>query len=169
MPGGDLTYYKLNYRHDWYVPLSERFTMLFSGDVGYGDGYGDTKELPFFENFYAGGVRSVRGFEDNSLGPRDSQNDPAGGDLKLVGNAELLMPVPFAADSKSLRMSLFVDAGNVFGPGEDFDSEKLRLSTGASVTWLSPLGALTFSLAQPLNDEPGDETQAFQFTFGQTF
>lgn len=169
MPGGDLNYYKVSYRLDWYLPLSERFTMLLKGDVGYGDAYGDTSELPFFENFFAGGVRSVRGFEDNTLGPRDSQDEPLGGDFKVVGNAELLMPVPFAEDSESLRMSAFVDAGNVFGPGEDFDSERLRVSTGVGVTWLSPLGALTFSFAEPLNEEDGDEVQSFQFTFGQTF
>ncbi|MDZ7751038.1 MAG: outer membrane protein assembly factor BamA [Gammaproteobacteria bacterium] len=169
MPGGDLNYYKVTYRHDWYIPLSERFTLLLKGDVGYGDAYGDTGELPFFENFFAGGVRSVRGFEDNTLGPRDSQDDPLGGDVKLVGNAELLLPVPFAADSKSLRMSAFADAGNVFGPGDDVDTNNFRFSVGVGVTWLSPLGALTFSIAQPLNDEDGDEVQNFQFTFGNTF
>ncbi len=169
MPGSDLTYYKLDYRHHWYIPLGGDYTVLLKGEVGYGDAFGDTPRLPFFENFFAGGIRSVRGYEDNSLGPRDSNNDPLGGDVKLVGNAELILPVPFVKDSNSVRLSGFFDAGNVFGPGEDFDTEDLRASVGLATTWMSPLGALTFSFAEPINDEPNDDLQAFQFTFGSVF
>ena len=169
MPGSDLTYYKVTARQDWYYPLLKDYTLLLNGEIGYGDGYGDTDRLPFFENFYAGGIRSVRGFEDNTLGPRDSNDDPFGGDLEVTGSAELILPVPFAEEAKSVRVSAFVDGGNVFGPGEDFDSATLRFSAGVSATWISPLGVLTFSLAQPLNDEPDDEVQNFQFTFGSVF
>lgn len=169
MPGSDLTYYKLDYRHHWYIPLGAQYTLLLKGELGYGDAFGDTPRLPFFENFFAGGVRSVRGYEDNSLGPRDSNDDPLGGDFKVVGNAELILPVPFVKDSRSVRVSGFFDAGNVFGPGEDFDSEEIRASVGIATTWMSPLGALTFSLAEPINNGPEDDLQAFQFTFGSVF
>jgi outer membrane protein insertion porin family len=169
MPGSDLQYYKATYRHDWYIPLTRKYTVLLNGEVGYGDGYGNTNELPFFENFYAGGIRSVRGYKDNTLGPRDSNNDPFGGNFKVVGSGELIMPVPLTKDVKSVRWSWFVDGGNVFGPDEDIKADKLRFSTGAAATWISPLGVLTFSLAYPINDEPEDEVENFQFTFGSVF
>jgi outer membrane protein insertion porin family len=169
MPGSDLTYYKVTARQDWYHPLTRDYTLLLNAEVAYGDGYGDTERLPFFENFYGGGIRSVRGYEDNTLGPRDSNGDPFGGDLRVTGSAEVILPVPFAEDARSVRVSGFVDGGNVWGPGQDFDSETLRFSAGVSATWISPLGVLTFSLAQPLNDEPDDEVQNFQFTFGSVF
>ncbi len=169
LPGSDLTFYKLGYKHHWYYPVSDKYTLLLKGEVGYGDGYGDTESLPFYENYYAGGIRSVRGFEDNSLGGRDSNDDPLGGDLKVVGNVEVILPVPFMKESKSVRLSGFFDVGNVWGHAETFNSNALRTSAGLSASWISPLGALTFSLAQPINKESGDEIQNFQFTFGSIF
>lgn len=169
VPGSDLTYYKATYRHEWYYPLTSRYTLKLQGEVGYGDGFSDTSELPFFENFFAGGIRSVRGFEDNTLGPRDQNDDPVGGNLKVVGGAELIMPLPFAKESKSVRVSGFVDFGNVYGPDEDFDAGTLRASTGVAGAWLSPLGPITVSVAVPIKDEPGDDKQIFQFALGAAF
>jgi len=166
IPGSDLTYYKLSYRQQRYFPLTKSFTLLMKGDLGYGNAYGDTTELPFFENFFAGGVRSVRGFEDNSLGDRDSNNEPFGGNVKIVGNAELIFPVPFQADSKTVRMSAFFDVGNIYDDSDAFDLADLRASVGVAATWLSPVGPLTFSIAQPLREEDGDDVQKFQFSFG---
>jgi outer membrane protein insertion porin family len=166
VPGMDLQFYKLGYEQQSYVPLTKSFTLLLNGEVGYGDGYGDFDNLPFFENYYAGGVRSVRGFKDNTLGPRDSLGDPLGGGFRLVGNVEVLFPPPFFTKSNSFRMSAFLDVGNVYASYDDFKAADLRYSTGVGATWLSPLGALSFSLAMPLNDEPGDDTQVFQFTIG---
>ncbi|MEO5573462.1 MAG: outer membrane protein assembly factor BamA [Gammaproteobacteria bacterium] len=182
IPGGDLQYYKLNYRHQSLFALNQDFTLSLNGEVGYGDGYGSTTELPFFENFYGGGSRSVRGFKDNSLGPRvsekgplgepppgTSKGDPLGGNVKVVGNIELFFPVPFNGDNKSVRLGSFLDVGNIYGVNEDFDAGDLRYSVGLSAVWLSPLGALTFSLAQPLNDKKDDDVQVFQFTLGTNF
>jgi len=168
-PGTNLEYYKLNYRHLWLYPLAKYWTLSLNGDVGYGKSFGDTTELPFFENFFAGGSRSVRGYKDNTLGPRGSNGRPLGGDLKVVGNAEVFFPVPFVRDSKSVRLSLFVDAGNVYGINEKFKAAELRYSSGVSAVWLSPLGPLTFSVAQPLNSKPEDSEQRFQFTLGSFF
>lgn len=168
-PGSDLLYYKLILRQQVYLPVAKWFTLLLKGELGYGDGYGDSDELPFFENFFAGGIRSVRGYKDNTLGPRDSKGDPFGGDTKIVGNAELILPVPFLKESKSMRLSAFYDVGNVYGPNEDLDAGQLRMSAGAAASWLSPIGALTFSLAYPINDKVIDDTQFFQFTFGTLF
>ncbi len=169
VPGSGLEYYKLNYRQSQFVPLTRNLTLSLNGELGYGDGFGDFEELPFFENFFAGGVRSVRGFEDNTLGPRDSNGNPIGGSFRVVGNAELIFPVPFFEDTKSFRMSAFFDIGNVFEDFEDFDAGDLRYSAGLAGLWLSPLGPLSISLGYPINDESGDEIQNFQFTIGTFF
>ncbi len=168
-PGLDLTYYKLRLLHQRVFPLFKDFALALEGEVAYGDGYGDTEDLPLTKNYFAGGLRSVRGFEANTLGPRDSNGEPLGGNVKLVGNAELIIPLPFITNTRSFRLTAFLDAGNVYGPGEDVDLEKLRYSTGITAVWLSPLGPMTVSIAAPLKKEPGDETQPFQFTFGTTF
>lgn len=169
VPGGDLTYYKVNYQHQQFFPLWKDFTLMLEGQLGYGDSFGSTEKFPLIKNFYAGGVRSVRGFKDNTLGPRDSNDEPLGGNVKVVGNAEIILPVPFITDVKSFRMTGFVDLGNVYGPDEDIDLGTLRYSTGLSVVWMSPFGAMSVSGAIPLRTEKGDETQAIQFTFGTTF
>ena len=95
--------------------------------------------------------------------------EPLGGDFKLVGNFELILPVPFVADSRNFRLTSFFDIGNVYGPGERFEVGDLRYSVGVSAVWLSPLGPLTLSVAAPLKTEDQDETQPLQFTFGTSF
>jgi outer membrane protein insertion porin family len=173
IPGGDLRYYKLDYETSWYYPLVEDYILALRGLVGYGDSYGKTKELlkgglPFFENFYAGGPRSVRGYKENTLGPREL-GTPSGGNFKVVGNAEIILPVPFLQDVKAVRVAAFVDTGNVYGKDEDIDVGQLRFSAGLSGIWLSPFGVLSVSIAQPFNKQPGDQSQPFQFTFGASF
>ncbi len=168
-PGLDLSYYKLRLLHQRVLPLFKDFALALEGEVGYGDGYGNTEDLPLTKNYFAGGLRSVRGFEANTLGPRDSNGEPLGGSVKLVGNAELIIPLPFVTNTRTFRLTAFLDAGTVYGPNEDVDLEKLRYSTGITAVWLSPLGPMTVSIAAPLKKEPRDETQPFQFTFGTTF
>ena len=168
--GDSLTYYKFNYQVTWYKDLFRDFILNLSGNIGYGDGYGDTEDLPFFENFFSGGPRTVRGFEENTLGPRDQNNFPLGGDRRITGRAELIVPVPFLAEYKnSVRITGFMDAGNVFGPDEDLELSEIRYSTGVGVLYVSPFGVVQASFAVPLNDKPTDEVQNFQFTFGQQF
>lgn len=178
VPGSELQYYKINYQEQRYVSLTSRFVFAMTGDIGYGDGYGDINSLPFFENYYAGGPRSVRGWKANTLGPRElSTDDPVGGNLKLVGSLEFFAPAPVGGQfEKTLRLGAFFDFGNVWSTHDSdllsytgFDLGDLRYSTGLSVTWLSPVGALSVSFAFPLNEKEGDDTQVFQFGFGQTF
>jgi outer membrane protein insertion porin family len=169
VPGSELEYYKVNLALQQYVPLTKLFVFQAKADVGYGDGYGDFSEMPFFENFFAGGVRSVRGYEDNSLGPRDSQNDPIGGNFRTTGTAQILFPPPFLTETNAVRLSLFYDVGNVFAGAEDWSTGDLRMSVGLGATWLSPVGPLAVSFAQPLNDKSGDDVQEFQFTLGAGF
>ncbi|HIP81533.1 MAG TPA: outer membrane protein assembly factor BamA [Leucothrix mucor] len=184
IPGSDTEYYKLKYRGATYLPITDKITFAVKGGISYGDSLGDTTALPFFERFYSGGIRSVRGFENNSLGPRAVINnrdedgnvvsgtrvgDPKGGAFATNATAEVSFPVPFAEDVKGLRMSAFVDAGNVFEDSNDFEADELRASAGLGVTWLSPLGPFTVSYAKPLNEEEEDDVQEFQFSIGASF
>jgi outer membrane protein insertion porin family len=168
LAGGDLEYYRLGYLHHWLYPLSTTYTVFLSGEAGYAAGIG-AKPLPFFKNFYAGGPGSVRGYEAYSLGPQDAQGNTLGGNRKLVGSAELLFPVPGAGQDKSLRLSAFVDAGQVWGEFEKAALGDLRYSAGLGLSWSSPFGPLRISFAQPLNDKAGDRIQRLQFTFGTGF
>lgn len=169
VPGGDLQYYKLRYKNNMYFPLSSDLTFALKGELGYGEGYGDTEELPFFQNFYAGGIRSVRGFRANTLGVKED-DQPLGGNLMVTGGAEVIFPVPFMKKTlKSFRLSAFADFGNVYDVDQDFETSLLRYSTGLSAIWISPFGAMTVSIAAPFNEQDGDETETFQFSLGSTF
>lgn len=203
-PGSDYTFYKVNLEGQYYFPITDKWTLRASADVGYGSGYGDEKMLPFFENYYSGGIGSVRGYRARSLGPRspalnleevcwddptscqqDRDPDPMGGNLLVESSLELIFPTPFAAESRSLRTFLFVDAGQTFQTGvkssdykssetwsgryNSFDVNDLRYSAGVGLTWLTAIGPLGFSLGRPLNKKPGDESEFFQFTLGHVF
>ncbi len=124
--------------------------------------------LPFYEHFYGGGVQDIRGFDDNSLGPKDFSCRSVGGALKVVGGIELAFPIPFV-EARGTRLTWFVDAGNVYRNLDDFDANRLRASTGIALTWQAPIGPIIISLAHPLKKRDGDRTQALQFTFGGMF
>ncbi|MGR8931086.1 MAG: outer membrane protein assembly factor BamA [Gammaproteobacteria bacterium] len=173
VPGSDLKYFKVAYKHQHYFPLASDFTLRLLGEVAYGDGYGGTNGLPFFENYFGGGPGSVRGFRQNTLGPKDTPQvgnniapRPFGGSTKILGSAELFFPVPFLSDVKSIRIGTFVDAGTV---SKGWQVNDLRYSAGLSGEWLSPFGAIAVSVAQPFNADPADNVQNFQFTFGSGF
>ena len=171
LPGADLKFYKLNYQHQKFFPLTKQITLMLNGEFGLGDGYsGET--LPFFRNFYAGGMGSVRGFKSGSLGPKDvypNEENALGGNRRLVGNAEFLMPVPGFGLDKSLRAGGFFDAGYVWATGEKMRLSDLRYSIGVSLSWASPFGPLKVSAALPLNKKSGDQIEHFQFQMGTSF
>lgn len=182
LPGLDLQYYKLEYKHAWYKDISKNVTLMLNGEVGYANTYGD-KDFPFFKNFYAGGVNSVRGYEQSSIGPRiyDTTGNgyrdfAAGGTKRLLANAELYFPIPGMKDNNALRLSTFIDAGSIAGDGlyadkttYTTDLSDIRYSTGVGVSWLSPFGPIKLVLAKPLNKQDGDRTQMLQFQMGQQF
>jgi len=166
-PGSDLEYYRLNLDSSIYFPITRKAAFKLGLGIGYGDGYGDTEALPFFKHYFAGGSSSVRGFEARSLGPRDSSNfpQPFGGPKRVVFNASLLLPIGDGALDK--RLSMFLDAGQVFSDVDDFDTGEVRYSAGVGFNWVSPVGPLSISYAIPLNEEPGDEVEKFQFSVGR--
>jgi outer membrane protein insertion porin family len=174
LPIVDLSYYKANYLVQWFWPIYGEYVLMLRGDVGYAAGYGG-KPLPFYKVFYGGGVGSVRGYETATLGPRDIQGNPLGGERKIIGNAELFYPI--LKGDKSVRASVFMDAGQISGvPGLgstgnalESDAEKFRFSYGVGLAWNSPVGPLKFSYALPLQTRPGDRIQKFQFQVGSVF
>ncbi len=169
LPGGDIKYYRVQTKAQYLRPVWG--PIVFSGniEVGYAGGYGG-KPLPFFKNFYAGGVDSVRGFLQSSLGPRDfNTNEFLGGSKRFVTNLELLFPMPGVKTDKSVRISAFIDAGNVFGANERITFRDLRSSFGVAVSWFSPVGPLKFSLAKPIKIQAGDRPERFQFLLGRAF
>lgn len=188
LPGGDLEYYKLTYRLHWYIPFTDQVSLLLGGEYGYGNGYGNPDSgkdiLPFFENFYAGGTRSVRGYKGNTIGPKD-QNCPyttpncdnptpgesVGGNEKILGRAELYFPVPFSEEpSRNFRLSVFSDAGRVSGKGQYiFNDDDFRMTYGVAAVWITPVGALIFNWAWPIDPKEGDRTERFQFNIGAPF
>ncbi|WP_444925543.1 outer membrane protein assembly factor BamA [Microbulbifer sp. TRSA002] len=213
VPGSDLEYYKLVYTGQYFRPLTRSLTLRLRTRLGYGDGFGELDELPFFKNFYAGGFGSVRGFERNTLGPRstpaefytrlpcatngeeytqycyevDSEGnltidgytdaDPFGGNILIEGSAEVIFPLPFVKDQRSLQTAFFVDAGNVFDTScgdtqincYDVDFGKMNVSAGIGLTWITGFGPLTFSLAKALKKNEDDDVEVFQFTLGNSF
>jgi outer membrane protein insertion porin family len=173
LPVLDLNYYKVDYKHAWFKNIYKEFTFMLNGEIGYADSYGN-KNYPFFKNFFMGGVNSVRGYDNGSLGPRDidvttGESFAVGGTKRLLGNAELFLPIPGLKDSKQFRLSAFVDAGNVFGTNDSYSLGDLRYSTGLGISWFSPFGPLKLVYAKPLNSQTGDNTQNLQFQLGQQF
>ncbi|MGA9332650.1 MAG: outer membrane protein assembly factor BamA [Rudaea sp.] len=207
LPGSTVEYYKLIYKYEQYIPLTEALTLQGSATIGYGNSYRgadgidpDTgapikvNGLPFFENFYAGGVSDVRSFRDNTLGPYVLSPDvscsvasrgsycrqPLGGNLKTVASAELIFPTPFVKDDTATRLSWYVDVGNVFNQNNPslgngvinnggFAFSDLRVSTGISLHWRAPVGPIVINLGRPIRKKPGDIGETLQFNFGTTF
>ena len=196
-PGSDLEFYRLTYQGEKYFPLTQLFTLKLRTELGYGDSYGDTPALPFYEHFFAGGFGSIRGFENSTLGPRSTppldengnpiifssfDNDgrygqPFGGNLLLEFSAELIFPLPFVEDNRQFRPALFFDVGNVFNTEcptvstncFDLSTDELRYSAGFGLSWLSGFGPLTFAVSKPMNTKFFDEEESFQFELGKTF
>lgn len=185
MPGSDVTFYKLIYRGQRYFPLYGDWVFRARAKFGYGNGYGNSAELPFYKNFFAGGIGSVRGYEPRSLGPTspsavfydadliDPSPNPIGGNLLTEGSMELIFPAPFLSGAKGLRTAMYLDGGNVFQTEGDtkfsFDTKDIRYAYGIGLTWYTAIGPLGFTFSRVFNEQPGDDIKNFQFTLGQVF
>lgn len=189
LPVTNVKYFKINYQGQAFVPIVADFVYGLNVELGFANGYGG-RSLPFFQNYYGGGVGSVRGYETNSLGPREAEisavttnpdgttssttsysGNATGGRRKFTVNNEILFPFPGTKNDKSVRGSLFFDAGQIYDKGEPLqkDNERIHLSTGVAIAWQSPIGALKFSYAIPIGSKPGDKLQRFQFQVGTLF
>ncbi len=195
VPGSDLQFYKIVYEGQIYFPLTRSLTLRLRTELGFGDGYGNTTSLPFYEHFYSGGFGSIRGFETSTLGPRTTpptefadgtpippgffrpRGDPFGGNLLIEASMEIIFPLPFIDDQRQFRPVFFIDAGNVFNTNcpsvstncFDFDMDHMRYSVGVGITYLSGMGPMTFGIAKPFNTQSFDEEEVFQFELGRTF
>ena len=173
LPGFEIKMYKLHYQKSWYQPISKGMTFMLAGQAGYENSYGGS-ELPFYKNFFMGGVSTLRGYRQGSVGPVEiepgtGQNVFVGGNKQIAGNAELFFPFPFARDSKQFRASIFADAGNVYSKDQSISLDDLRFSVGAGILWVSPFGPLKLLYAKAINPQSTDKTESIQFQIGQQF
>lgn len=172
---GDSRYLKASYQFQQYFPVTRQHTLAFNTELGWAKGLGG-RPFPIFKNFYGGGLGSVRGFEQGTLGPTSpivtsttGEVANIGGTKNIVFNAEFIAPFPGGGNDRTLRWFGFFDLGNVYGPQQKFDLSQLRASVGVGVSWVSPIGPLRFAFAQPVRKFPGDKIQKFQFQIGTSF
>ena len=166
---GDVRYVRANYQFQQYFPITKQYTLALNTDLGWGEGL-KGQDYPLFKNFYVGGLGSVRGFEQSTLGPASTTSGIyLGGPKKMVFNAEFITPFPGAGNDKTLRLFGFTDVGRAFGQNETVSLSDLRASAGVGLSWISPMGPLRFSLAKPLRQQTGDKIQRLQFQIGTSF
>ena len=166
---GDARYVRTNYQIQQYTPLTKKYTLALNADLGWGQGLSN-RPYPLFKNYFVGGLGSVRGFQQSSLGPSDSTNSLyLGGPKKIVLNAELMAPFPGAGNDRTLRLFAFTDVGRAFGENEKINLNELRSSIGVGLSWISPMGPLRFSYALPMKRQVTDKIQRLQFQIGTSF
>ena len=165
---GDARYVRGNYQFQQYYPITKKYTLALNSELGAGKGLNGLP-FPIFKNFYSGGLGSVRGFEQGTLGPRDVTGASIGGAKKITLNAEVSAPFPGAGNDRTLRVFGFTDVGNVYGENQKFDFGEMRASVGLGLSWVSPVGPLRIAIANPVRKEPGDRIQKFQFQIGSSF
>ena len=166
---GDARYVRTNYQIQQYTPLTKKYTLALNADLGWGQGLSN-RPYPLFKNYFVGGLGSVRGFQQSTLGPSDSTNSLfLGGPKKIVMNAELMAPFPGAGNDRTLRLFAFTDVGRAFGENEKINLSELRSSIGVGLSWISPMGPLRFSYALPMKRQVADKIQRLQFQIGTSF
>jgi outer membrane protein insertion porin family len=169
---GDARYFRTTYQYQEYFPLNKQFTVAVNGEVGFGVSVGE-RAYPVFKNYYGGGLGSVRGFEQGSLGPRDGNGTVVGGTRKVNLNAELLTPFPGAGNDRTLRLYGFVDVGSIAGSdgglASNANANDLRSSSGVGISWISPVGPLRLAFSWPVKSYEGDKMQSVQFQIGSSF
>lgn len=167
--GGEVRYVRATYQYQQFYPFNKQLTGAINAELGLGQTIGD-RPFPLFKNFFGGGLGSVRGFEQGSLGPRDALTGVnLGGTKKVNINSELLIPFPGAGNDRTLRLYGFFDIGNVFGASENINFDDMRSSYGIGVSWISPVGPLRLAFARPIKTFAGDRIQTLQFQIGTSF
>ena len=167
-PLGDYRYFDINANHTSYKPLSNDLTLKLTADLGLAKGY-DGNELPFYKRYFGGGSGSVRGFGNKTLGPLYPNNSAKGGELSILGSANIIAPAYFFDDSDNMRMSAFIDTGNIFEKTSNIDLGDLRMSAGIGFAYLSPIGAIGMYWSKPILKKSGDVIENFGFSLGTGF
>ena len=170
LPVGDFNYYILETSRNSYTPILDKEVLKFATRFNIASGYGG-KELPFYKRFFEGGASSIRGFDFNSLGEKYiTTGKPRGGELSLVSTLAIGTPgARIGIDNKNIRLSTFIDAGLIATKHSDFDPGNLRASTGAELTWLTPIGPVGIHYAIPFLKKANDATSSFSFELGTKF
>ena len=167
--GGDVRYIRGTYQYQQFYPITKQLTGAINVDLGWGQAIGE-RPFPLFKNFFGGGLGSVRGFEQGSLGPRDAITGVnLGGTKKVNINTELLVPFPGAGNDRTLRLYGFFDVGNIYAADENISFDTMRASYGIGVSWISPVGPLRLAFARPVRSFDGDRIQTLQFQIGTSF
>ncbi len=165
---GDVGHYKTSYRQENFFQLSEHIVFGIRNRIDYGRGTGDLNALPFYARYFGGGVNSLRGYSQNTLGPVDENNLHIGGDLRFLGTLALILP-PWESLKDSMRISLFTDYGNVYAQGSNISLQDLRATVGIALLWRTAVGPLTISYAEAYRKKSGDSLDRFQFSIGANF
>ena len=168
-PIGEVEYARLTYEIQWFLPVTKNITYATNLETGYGFPLGGT-EYPIFKNFYAGGIGSLRGFANRSIGEKDEVDGSSlGGTKKVVINNELLFPLPGNTGDRTIRIFGYFDAGSIWGEAQELSFEEVRASVGIGLNWFSPVGPLKLSFGKPIRKRDGDEVQTVQFQLGTSF
>ncbi len=168
IPGGDYRYFNVNANHTSYSPVNNNLTLKLTGSIDLAKGYSN-KKLPFFKRYFGGGSGSVRGFGNKTLGPLYANNKAKGGELSILGSANLIFPAFFFDDNENMRMSAFIDAGNIYEKTSNIKLNDLRMSTGVGFAYLSPIGAIGMFWSTPILKKSGDTIESFGFSLGTGF
>ena len=168
LPLGDYRYYSLSANHTGYTPISDNTTLKLTGNFNLAKGYSN-KELPFYKRYFGGGSGSVRGFGNKTLGPTYPNNKAKGGEISILASANLITPAFFFDNNEKMRMSAFVDAGNIFEKSSNIDLGDLRMSAGFGFAYLSPIGSIGAFVSTPILKKDGDIIEDFGFSLGTGF
>ena len=168
LPLGDYRYYSLSANHTGYTPISDNTTLKLTGNFNLAKGYSN-KELPFYKRYFGGGSGSVRGFGNKTLGPTYPNNKAKGGEISILASANLITPAFFFDNNEKMRMSAFIDAGNIFEKSSNIDLGDLRMSAGFGFAYLSPIGSIGAFVSTPILKKDGDTIENFGFSLGTGF
>lgn len=171
LPGVGAQYYRFTSMDTWFFPISTNFTWKTNAQLGFINPYGSSSAVPFYQSYYMGGINSVRGYYIGSMGPKDTDGTSLGGTRSIIFSNELLFPMPGIKEAKTVRLSVFLDSGALWG-GNNFDltpQQSFRASYGLGLNWISPLGPIKLSYALPLFNKPNDQLEPFQFMLGTSF
>jgi len=168
LPPSDYKYYSISGSHLSYRPITDITSLKLTGDLNIASGYSNDS-LPFYKRYFGGGSGSIRGFGNKTLGPQYPNGSAKGGEVSILGSANLITPAFFFDNNENMRMSAFIDAGNVFDKTTNIDLGDIRMSAGFGFAYLSPIGPIGAFISTPILKKDGDDIEEFGFSLGTGF